>query len=1512
MSLTITVGGIEYRGERDGTITPDTIVSRLVADLLDTDEPIGPQTDELAGVTGNLDQYPDSMLAAFLDIAGRLHLKVSDAALPDDPAPVTAAIGDGGFDKLGNWHDPGSGEFAHPGMSTAKALVERAFREMLDLAQRGDTVDALYDGEHVAARWHSPDLAEITRDGRRVRVPWKRLTPTEGTYARLRTQAEGRETPMRERAFTVGETVYRTGGRDSGSKWIVTRRWRDPGMTEYEYEVGRAENPGVINTFRKAELSRRPPVAEAGAANDLPGLPTVAGKAEWYDTTIDGVTYAPRVRTGDQPTFVLVARKDDRWTPVGYSTAATEAEAVEDAEALAPWGDEWKAGPAALRTAPPPDEVRTSHRFDLDADNADMYRHHASVLVNDRFVGVIRQEDRGPDDHTGPWTAVPPADSWAESQALGPFDTGQEAIDAIVEWNAAHPRTVSAADRHGTVTRTAVEIGKVNTIRERVAKLNAKAATKGIPGQVTFEATEPYLSWWTDDVTGIKHYYEAADYTLSTTPLKFPGGWTFAGTVDFETMRKANPNADLTDDNMVLLHSAPGYQLPDAFRGHAVCDQCGRNEPRRNKLIVAADADGNLTRLGTTCVRDVLGHNPRNLEWFDEAVSSIDDDEGAGYGPPPPRVWPVEEFVAASFIADKAFGFTSVKKADADGGIATRDLIAQAFDRPLTGEHPDVPEMRVLLGREAEWVAAREKAQAAIAWVKSDEFRQRNDYEVNLRRAISSELVTTGRGGTSGIAASVVSAYNRHAARQAADAVRRQEIPNEWIGQPGDKLELTGTVRNIVTASGMYGPRNGITIDTPQGTVTTWVDAGGGFADAVENAGGIGGTLRFKATVKSHEEYPKGSGNKQTVLLRVTHLPTRADRLREAAAKADRDREHRHETAVWAVRRHLDQARYAIGQAPGTEPATIETPEQAEWRGEMIAKIEALPVERLEQIDEAAQSFTPPSTARPRWTAPERPARGPGNRVDATDLLRGEATLPDGTIVGYPQAGYDDDPNATSALLTAPQRPLRVTRGDGTVNLTDPATGDVIVSDADLRAVADAKAAYAALPSEERYGRTAYLDKPAVEKAPKPSDPDLYVIDGPGTLMPWHADGYTVTYGKGDNERTVHINPDGSVDGDFGGSDPWHAALEAERVETVREDRLALARFLEAELAKPAPPSAADDADVLTPENLDDMTTPYEVTKGRKVYRVEQGGDVYTVPDGKRVTDKTADPVLRQALTEQGFIPPEPVPAPAPAPAVPEVGAGNDLPPLPPDRTVGSAAIEALPRTAGYADYAASLGPEAAVLTAAWNDSDIDLPGGAAAVQWAASRAFDVPTGLLASDEADAALRFQAVAQRSGAPDSFDPAAALERLHANTQAMLDDAGIAPDATLTLYRGLTVAQADQWTAAGRPDRIGSAPLAAYTADLDLADRYGPGGVVTVEVPAANVVSVGTLAAAQVVAHPGPDGAVGVVRFRAPVVPDDLAVGAVFTLPNGVKVERTPSGYVDQATGRPVAADGTPLD
>ena len=74
----VQVDGIVYRGDGTArTVTPTDRVSLTVLGLLETGALVGPQIDEFAGVIGDWDQYPKSMIAAFMDVADHDGLTVT-------------------------------------------------------------------------------------------------------------------------------------------------------------------------------------------------------------------------------------------------------------------------------------------------------------------------------------------------------------------------------------------------------------------------------------------------------------------------------------------------------------------------------------------------------------------------------------------------------------------------------------------------------------------------------------------------------------------------------------------------------------------------------------------------------------------------------------------------------------------------------------------------------------------------------------------------------------------------------------------------------------------------------------------------------------------------------------------------------------------------------------------------------------------------------------------------------------------------------------------------------------------------------------------------------------------------------------------------------------------------------------------------------------------------------------------------------------------------------------------
>ncbi len=144
--------------------------------------PTGHTEDEV-DLTQLLDEAEERVAALELVVAEWVLDSITDIPLiePDDIPGVTAATEVlrhrpgagaveaplGGFDEGGRWHDPGDGQFATPGWSTAKGLALAAAR---DLFAR-DYVNGKPDGEWVVARDNYLSRVGVKR-GQAVRVKY--------------------------------------------------------------------------------------------------------------------------------------------------------------------------------------------------------------------------------------------------------------------------------------------------------------------------------------------------------------------------------------------------------------------------------------------------------------------------------------------------------------------------------------------------------------------------------------------------------------------------------------------------------------------------------------------------------------------------------------------------------------------------------------------------------------------------------------------------------------------------------------------------------------------------------------------------------------------------------------------------------------------------------------------------------------------------------------------------------------------------------------------------------------------------------------------------------------------------------------------------------------------------------------------------------------------------------------------------------------------------------------------
>lgn len=305
-------------------------------------------------------------------------------------------------------------------------------------------------------------------------------------------------------------------------------------------------------------------------------------------------------------------------------------------------------------------------------------------------------------------------------------------------------------------------------------------------------------------------------------------------------------------DGPCMVSAVPGEEIPREFRTVEAgrCDHCNVNRARKQAMLITHE-DGRRMVVGTTCLKDYLGHFSASMlkdmfsfELSIEQIVSDDNAGGAGY-----ELVPTENVLAAADILIRMFGFTSAKKA------------RESMDDHVMPTYFHVNSYFFSRSKEAAWFrlnnpitdANRDRARKVIEWVMAQD--DENMYFWNLQTILNNEACSAKR---FGLVVSAVASYNRaqEAAKEAAEDTR----VNEHLGTIKVRMKgLSVTVKAISFSDGFYGTTTIVTMEDIEGRSLVWFATN---SPDVEK----GDTLTIDGTVKDHKEY---RGRKQTVLTRV-------------------------------------------------------------------------------------------------------------------------------------------------------------------------------------------------------------------------------------------------------------------------------------------------------------------------------------------------------------------------------------------------------------------------------------------------------------------------------------------------------------------------------------------------------------------------------------------------------------------------------------------------------------------
>jgi uncharacterized protein (DUF2147 family) len=391
----------------------------------------------------------------------------------------------------------------------------------------------------------------------------------------------------------------------------------------------------------------------------------------------------------------------------------------------------------------------------------------------------------------------------------------------------------------------------IDTVSERVAKVNKRAIRRGFPtvsmtvGE-TRMVSDPYFEHTAMCNAGILPCEETiptVEYSTLTITASAPlrmTGWRLSGVVSAEAFE-----ADGTP--VVTIADVPGETNRDLDIADAMlCQHCNSRRYRTETFVLRHD-DGRVMQVGRQCIRDFLGHDPAALLAGLDAFRSLvlGEDERESWGHAAPRTWSVSDIIHAAARIVAAEGWyvsrAKVEQQGEDGTLvstSSRVLNVLAPFNKQEQEHVD-----------AEY-PANEKAEAlATATIEAlNALNPRNEWEYKLADYAKVATVTARHIGILASATILGLRAQEREQKATAEKVTRAAsgAVDAYIGTVGAKVSVERAVVTFVREfEGNYGITTLVKFDTEQGAVQWWKS---GYADFE-----AGQTYALTGTVKGHE-----------------------------------------------------------------------------------------------------------------------------------------------------------------------------------------------------------------------------------------------------------------------------------------------------------------------------------------------------------------------------------------------------------------------------------------------------------------------------------------------------------------------------------------------------------------------------------------------------------------------------------------------------------------------------------
>ena len=376
---------------------------------------------------------------------------------------------------------------------------------------------------------------------------------------------------------------------------------------------------------------------------------------------------------------------------------------------------------------------------------------------------------------------------------------------------------------------------RLPVLEEKIAKLNKRARRLHVP-EITFEV----IARGEREVNGGESKVRTVTVRIVGNVPCLEGGWQFVGSVEH-----------LDGEN--LIHG-DDERLAVYRNASPVCDHCKKVRSRK-KTVIVENADGEIAQVGASCMKDFFGYysNPEYLIDYVAEFKGLDGGSGRveGYAT-------IQDVMAAAVAAVRVYGW---KALSAYGpGLATASIVGYKIGFYRIPTDKVGREILDTINAVEVGPADYEAGDEIIAWAQSVDPSSSGNYIQNLRVVCQLDVISSKH---LGLACSAVSAKAKADER---DIIRREakveRAASEWIGEIGERLDVSATVKFIREIDGDYGISFLISMVTDDGNVLKTFNSGK-FGRRAK----VGDRFVGKATVKDHKTY---NDARETMLTRAS------------------------------------------------------------------------------------------------------------------------------------------------------------------------------------------------------------------------------------------------------------------------------------------------------------------------------------------------------------------------------------------------------------------------------------------------------------------------------------------------------------------------------------------------------------------------------------------------------------------------------------------------------------------